>query len=57
MGFTEGDISRLHIPVGLDIGAESAEQIAVAVMAELLMVRNKRSGQSMRLVKGRMPSS
>jgi xanthine dehydrogenase accessory factor len=57
MGFTEGDISQLHIPVGLDIGAESAEQMAVAVVAELLMVRSGRSGQSMRLVKGRVPSS
>ena len=43
---------RLHIPVGLDIGAESAEQMAVAVVAELLMVRSARSGQSMRSVKG-----
>ena len=40
MGFTERDISRLHIPVGLDIGAESAEQMALAVVAELLMVRS-----------------
>jgi xanthine dehydrogenase accessory factor len=52
MGFTEGEITRLHIPVGLDIGAESAEQMAVAVVGELLMVRSGRSGQSMRLVKG-----
>jgi xanthine dehydrogenase accessory factor len=52
MGFTEADIGRLHIPVGLDIGAASAEQMAVAVVAELLMVRSGRSGQSMRLVKG-----
>ena len=51
-GFTERDITRLHIPVGLDIGAESAEQMAVAVVAELLMVRSGRSGQSMRLMKG-----
>jgi xanthine dehydrogenase accessory factor len=57
MGFTEGDITRLHMPVGLDIGAESAEQMAVAVVAELLMVRSGRSGQSMRLVKGHMLSS
>jgi xanthine dehydrogenase accessory factor len=57
MGFTEGEITRLHIPVGLDIGAESAEQMAVAVVAELLMVRNGRSGQSMRLVKGLVLSS
>ena len=51
-GYTEQDIARLHIPVGLDIGAESAEQMAVAVVAELLMVRNERTGQSMKLVKG-----
>ena len=57
MGFTAGDITRLHIPVGLDIGAESAEQMAVAVVAELLMVQSGRSGQSMRLLKGLVSSS
>jgi len=57
MGFAAGDITRLHMPVGLDIGAESAEQMAVAVVAELLMVRSGRSGQSLRLVKGGVPSS
>ena len=57
MGFAAGDITRLHIPVGLDIGAESAEQMAVAVVAELLMVRSGRSGQSLRLVKGQVSSS
>jgi xanthine dehydrogenase accessory factor len=57
MGFTAGDITRLHIPVGLDIGAESAEQMAVAVVAELLMVRSGRSGQSLRLVRGQVSSS
>jgi xanthine dehydrogenase accessory factor len=57
MGFTEEDIARLHIPVGLDIGAESAEQMAVAVVAELLMLRSGRSGLSLKLVKGRVPSA
>lgn len=52
VGFTERDIARLHIPVGLDIGAETAEQLAVAVVGELLMVRSGRTGKSMRLVKG-----
>jgi len=56
-GFTAGDITRLYIPVGLDIGVESAEQMAVAVVAELLMVRSGRSGQSMKLVKGHVPSA
>ncbi len=57
MGFTEGEIARLHIPVGLDIGAETAEQMAVAVVSELLMVRTGRTGRSMKLVKGILPSS
>jgi xanthine dehydrogenase accessory factor len=57
MGFTKAEITRLHIPVGLDIGAESVEQMAVAVVGELLMVRSGRTGQSMRLVKGTMPFS
>jgi len=52
IGFTAQDIARLHIPVGLDIGAETAEQLAVAVVGELLMVRSGRTGHSMRLVKG-----
>ena len=52
LGFTDRDIGRLHIPVGLDIGAETAEQIAVAVVAEFMMVRSGRSGKSLRLVRG-----
>ena len=52
MGFGEGEISRLHIPVGLDVGAETAEQMAVAVVGELLMVRSGTTGKSLRLVKG-----
>lgn len=52
MDFTDREIARLHIPVGLDIGAETAEQIAVAVVGELLMVRTGRTGRSMKLEKG-----
>lgn len=57
VGFTNREIARLHIPVGLDIGAETAEQIAVAVVGELLMVRTGRTGRSMKLVKGIAPPS
>jgi xanthine dehydrogenase accessory factor len=53
LGFADRDIERLHIPVGLDLGAETAEQIAVAVVAELMMVRSGRTGKSLRLVKQR----
>jgi xanthine dehydrogenase accessory factor len=57
MGFTQAEITRLHIPVGLDIGAESVEQMAVAVVGELLMMWSGRTGKSMRLVKGHEPFS
>ena len=34
-GFGEDDIARIHAPVGLDIGAKSPAEIAVAVMAQI----------------------
>ncbi|RLB85349.1 MAG: XdhC/CoxI family protein [Deltaproteobacteria bacterium] len=38
-GFSQGDISRVHSPIGLDIGAETPEEIAVSIVAELIKVR------------------
>ncbi|SEN44522.1 XdhC family protein [Palleronia pelagia] len=35
-GFGPDDIARIHAPVGLDIGARSPAEIAVAVMAEII---------------------
>lgn len=43
MGFNETTISRVHGPVGLDIGARSPEEIALSIMAEI--VRKYRSRQ------------
>lgn len=37
----EAENERLYGPVGLNIGAETAEEIAVAVMAELLAVKHQ----------------
>jgi xanthine dehydrogenase accessory factor len=36
---TESQISRLHAPVGLDIGSKTPIEIAVAIMAELTQLR------------------
>ena len=38
-GFSERDIARIHMPVGLPIGAETPEEIAVSIAAELIRCR------------------
>ncbi len=38
-GFGDADIARLHTPLGIAIGAATAEEIAVSVMAQLIAVR------------------
>lgn len=40
-GCTEDQLSRLHGPIGLDIGAETPEEIALAVMAEVVAARHE----------------
>ena len=40
-------LAHFYSPVGLDIGSETPQEIAIAVMAEVMMVLNDRSGQSL----------
>lgn len=37
-GITEGEIARIHAPVGLDIGAKSPAEIAISVLAQITQV-------------------
>lgn len=37
-GFSEEEIGRIHAPIGLDLGGRRAEEIALAVMAEVVAV-------------------
>jgi len=41
MGVPEGQLARIHAPVGLDIGAIHPEEIALAVLAEMVAVRHR----------------
>jgi xanthine/CO dehydrogenase XdhC/CoxF family maturation factor len=44
MGFGDDDLARVRTPVGLDIGARSAEEIALAILAGMVAARRGRAG-------------
>ena len=47
-------IAQVHTPIGLDLGADAPAEIALAVLAELLAVRNGRNAIPLRDKKGRI---
>ena len=44
MGFSDEQLSRVHAPVGLDIGAQTPAEIALSIMAEVVAARHGRGG-------------
>jgi xanthine dehydrogenase accessory factor len=49
--FTEQQLSVLHSPVGLDIGAETSEEIALSILAEIKALFSNKDVQSLRKIK------
>jgi xanthine dehydrogenase accessory factor len=43
-GVTEDGLARVRVPIGLDLGAQSAPEIALAILAEILAVQRKATG-------------
>ena len=41
-GYPDELVASLHSPIGLDIGAETPEEIAISILAEMIHVRRKR---------------
>jgi xanthine dehydrogenase accessory factor len=47
-GVPEEQLSKIHAPIGLDIGAVSPEEVALAIMAEIVADRRGGTGVSLR---------
>jgi xanthine dehydrogenase accessory factor len=44
-GFTEEDLARVHAPIGLPIGGETPQEIAVSIVAQLISARDAKTSQ------------
>ncbi|HEU4835395.1 MAG TPA: XdhC/CoxI family protein [Pyrinomonadaceae bacterium] len=47
-GISEEQLAKIHAPIGLDIGAVSPEEVALAIMAEIVAERRGGTGVSLR---------
>jgi xanthine dehydrogenase accessory factor len=46
-GLTAADLSRFHSPIGLELNAEDPREIAVSIMAEIIMLQRQGTGERM----------
>ena len=44
-GIADAELARVRAPIGLDLGSETPEEIALSVLAEILLVRSGASGR------------
>ena len=47
-GISEEQLNQIHSPIGLELKAETPEEIAVSIMAEITLLRNGGSGKHMK---------
>jgi xanthine dehydrogenase accessory factor len=48
-GFTAEQLAAVYAPIGLDIGSDSPAEIAVSIVAEILMVLRGKSGKPLKI--------
>jgi len=48
MKFTDQQLNRLYTPVGLDIGADTPEEIAISIISEIIATKANRLGGSLK---------
>ncbi|WP_125723048.1 XdhC family protein [Flavobacterium ustbae] len=54
IALNEEQLSRIHSPVGLDIGAETSEEIALSIISEIKAVASARIGTSLKYKSGKI---
>src|SRR5436309_1445177 len=47
-GFPRERLAQVHAPIGLDLGAETPDEIALSIAAEMVMLRKKASGKPLK---------
>jgi xanthine dehydrogenase accessory factor len=57
VGLTEDELARLRSPIGLDLGARTPEETAIAIAAELIQLRWGGSGRPLTATTGRIHHS
>jgi xanthine dehydrogenase accessory factor len=53
-GIEEADLERISAPIGLDLGALTAEETALSIIAEIVAMRHGRSGGRLAQASGRI---
>ncbi|HOP46898.1 MAG TPA: XdhC family protein [Desulfobacteraceae bacterium] len=52
LGVSAEQLKRVYAPIGLDLGGMTPAEIALSIMAEIVAVKNERSGRSLREGRG-----
>ncbi|MHB8567360.1 MAG: XdhC family protein [Nitrososphaerales archaeon] len=51
-GISEESLKKIHVPIGLDLGAQSYEEIALSIIAEIVKVNKNGTGRSISEYRG-----
>ncbi|MFN8584064.1 MAG: XdhC family protein [Dehalococcoidia bacterium] len=52
-GYSGDDLAKVHTPIGLDINAETPEEIALAILAEIVLLRKGGTGRMLSTITSR----
>ncbi|MBN1233016.1 MAG: XdhC family protein [Candidatus Coatesbacteria bacterium] len=49
IGYKEEEMEKIFAPIGLDLGGGSPEEIALSILAEIQVVRNRKTGKHLKI--------